>query len=553
MVDDWSYFRSSEVLAQTGHVAYNGWATAMMGWQLYSGALMIRLFGDTFTAVRMSTMIFSLITVILLQRTFVRFGATDRNAAIATAVMTLSPMYLELSATFMSDVQGLFTLVLCIYTCLRALQARTDARAIAWLAAASLGNAVLGSCRQVAWLGVLVMVPSALWLLRKRRTVFASGLAFTVIGMAIVAATLRWYGHQPYALSDNRLFHPRVWGGSRIGNQELQAILEAAFLVLPLLAAFLPSPRKAGRAFWAVVAAVVLLQSLIVWKTLHWEHGFFLNAPYIPNWFTKYGHFTTEAPLLPSPPVVLTGPVLVVVNAFFDIALIYTLRALLQPSSPRSTPQDTQLSNRAVATLLVPFAIAYFVLLIPRASDSLIDRYLIPMGFVAAVWITRAWQRNTARPFPAATLVVTAIIALVSIGSTHDFFAGYRAKGQLLTELHQAGVPDTHIDGGWDIDGWTELHQSDHLNEARIRVPADTYKPHVAAQHNVCMFRVHEDLYPHMAPDYALRYQQDAELGPTPFPAATYTRWLGFGRTTSLYVVKCGPDTGTPTAGDKRW
>jgi hypothetical protein len=30
--DDWSYIKTTQILAQTGHIVYNGWASAMLGW-----------------------------------------------------------------------------------------------------------------------------------------------------------------------------------------------------------------------------------------------------------------------------------------------------------------------------------------------------------------------------------------------------------------------------------------------------------------------------------------------------------------------------------------
>src|SRR5438270_12137274 len=66
--DDWSYIWSAKVLAETGHLTYNGWATAMLGWQVYIGALFIKLFGFSFTATRASVMIVSLLCAALIQR-----------------------------------------------------------------------------------------------------------------------------------------------------------------------------------------------------------------------------------------------------------------------------------------------------------------------------------------------------------------------------------------------------------------------------------------------------------------------------------------------------
>ena len=55
IIDDWSYIKTAQVLAQTGHIAYNGWGSPMLGWQIYFGALFIKLFGFSFTAVRFCT------------------------------------------------------------------------------------------------------------------------------------------------------------------------------------------------------------------------------------------------------------------------------------------------------------------------------------------------------------------------------------------------------------------------------------------------------------------------------------------------------------------
>jgi hypothetical protein len=90
--DDGPYFLMARTLATTGHIAYNGWGTAMLGWQLYIGAAFIKLFGPSFTAVRGSTLLVSLATAFLLQRTFVRSGVTERNATLATLALVVTPL-----------------------------------------------------------------------------------------------------------------------------------------------------------------------------------------------------------------------------------------------------------------------------------------------------------------------------------------------------------------------------------------------------------------------------------------------------------------------------
>ena len=51
-VDDWSYVKTALVFARTGHIVYNGWATAMLGWAIPWAALFIKPATSTRTGKR---------------------------------------------------------------------------------------------------------------------------------------------------------------------------------------------------------------------------------------------------------------------------------------------------------------------------------------------------------------------------------------------------------------------------------------------------------------------------------------------------------------------
>ena len=121
MNDDWSYVQTARILAQTGHIVYNGQGAPILGWQLFLAAPFIKLFGPSFAAIRASTLLVALLTAFLAQRTLVRTGINSRNATIGTLTLVLSPLFLSLSLSFMTDVGGLFCILLCLYACLRAL------------------------------------------------------------------------------------------------------------------------------------------------------------------------------------------------------------------------------------------------------------------------------------------------------------------------------------------------------------------------------------------------------------------------------------------------
>jgi hypothetical protein len=59
--DDGLYILVAKNLAATGHIRYNGRPTAMIYWQLYLAAALVKVFGFSFTAVRASTMVVSVV------------------------------------------------------------------------------------------------------------------------------------------------------------------------------------------------------------------------------------------------------------------------------------------------------------------------------------------------------------------------------------------------------------------------------------------------------------------------------------------------------------
>ena len=126
--DDGPYILMAHTLAYTGHILYNGWAAAMLGWQLYLGAAFIKLFGFSFTTVRMSTAFVAIGAGFPAPANARRRRHLERNATIATLALVLSPLYLMLSVTYMSDIFGLFAFVLCLYGCLAPCRAPTDRR-----------------------------------------------------------------------------------------------------------------------------------------------------------------------------------------------------------------------------------------------------------------------------------------------------------------------------------------------------------------------------------------------------------------------------------------
>ena len=305
-IDDWSYVKTAFEYARTGHFVYNGWATAMLGWMIPWGALFVKLFGYSFTAARLSMLPVDLGSVWLFYSILLRFGIERRNAVFGTLTLGLSPLFIPLGASYMTDVPGLFVILLCLYLCLRAVDAEEDRAALAWLVLAAATNVAGGTVRQIAWLGALVMVPSAAWLIRKRRHALVTGAVLWVLSAAGIFACLRWWVRQPYAVPERIVQGPvssMMLG--HLGAELLKALLCMCLLVLPVLIAWLPRYRTLTRTTQLALSAFLLLLAAAAYG-LHLKRDLHLfTMPWLVHVLGSEGIFQFNWDMIGSRPVTI--------------------------------------------------------------------------------------------------------------------------------------------------------------------------------------------------------------------------------------------------------
>ena len=540
LCDDWSYIKTVQILAQTGHVVYNGWATAMLGWQLYLGAIFVKLFGFSFTIVRASILPIAMATAFLSQRTLVRAGINDWNASLGTLVLVVSPLFLPLTFSFMTDITGLFSIVLCLYACLRALQAETDRAALAWIVFAIISNAIGGTARQIVWLGVLVMVPSTLWLLRHRPRFLLIGGLLCFASVLFIFASLHWFNQQPYSVPEY-LIRDRVGLGTFVilVRNILRGGLDTSLLLLPILLVFIPEIRRAdSRYIKFFIAGLTFFAMFCLFQSRRHVLTFWLT-PYLGNYITIHGLMEDAAihgsHILLTPGVRVLFTTLIAASTLALFALLFTNLKKLHSSQPEP------ISWYSLGMLLVPFTAAYIVLIMPRAASRtylFFDRYLLPLQLMALIAILRFYQERLRTRLPALTLLPIALFAAFGIAGTHDLFALFRARVAAVDELRSAGIPPTAIDAGFEYDGWTQIESARFINDPHIRIqPGDSFSPPSTAG-DLCR-PVFLDDFSALAPRYSMAYNPQECEGPTQFAPVTAHTWLGPHYTT-IYIVNIG-------------
>ena len=481
--DEFSYDKTALEFARTGHILYNGWATAMLGWLIPWGALFIKVFGFSFTGMRLSMLPIDAATVYLFHQILRRFGVNPGNAIFGTLAFALSPIFMPSAVSFMTDVPGMFIIFVCMYMCQEAIKSASDRAALMWLASATVFNVAAGTARQIAWLGALVMVPSTFWLLRKRRGAKETGVVLWGLSFVAVLIFLHWFNSQPYSVPEHIIWARITWGTfPHLAAQLIKMVLCLLLIILPMTVAWLPSARKLTQNGWLRIGGV--LGVFVAFE-------FFAKAMgRMDTWLMPWLMYllpeqSSLRPGMFGTPLEMPLWIRFAISLFVVAAAVIAVEQVLERR--RSEPPKRSAvcgvgrpgtSWNEVAWMLGPFSLSYVLLLMPRgAFDVIQDRYMV--GLVPAILIVllKLYQEQIGPRLPAVSIVMLGLFAAYSVAGTHDYYAESRAQVRAIQMVEDTGVARKSIQAGFPSDGWIQIENGGHINEARIKVPAGAYDP----------------------------------------------------------------------------
>jgi hypothetical protein len=499
-IDDWSYVRTAYDFARTGHFVYNGWATAMLGWQIVWTAPFLKIFGYSFTVARLSMLPFAIGCGWLLHVILRRSGISNRNAIFGSLTFCLSPLFIPLAASYMSDVGGLFLILLCMYLCQRALTATSDQATILWLCAASLTNTIGGTERQIIWLGTLVLVPSTAWLLRQRRGVVPTAIALWSVSLVLIFISTHWFSRQPYSVPEKIIYPPptdptlptsvMLLQRLRIPYLEgksifltvilLKTLLCFLLIALPILLAWFVAARKLGRRVQLRLAAIALCLGFFAWiLNLYGSLEEWL-MPWLFHVLDSEAISDRSWDMLGIRPVALPIWARLIISILVVVSGAAVLEwsiASRRQSPERVTSRESNADNwKTLAVLYLPYTMAYVVLMLPRGLRFYIfDRYLLGILPVAIIFLLKLYEERVDRSLPAISYAALLAFAFYGVAATHDLFALNRARAASVNEVRAAGVKENAIQAGFEYDGWTEINQVGYVNESKIAYPSNAF------------------------------------------------------------------------------
>ncbi len=120
--DDWAYAFTTKHLLDTGTYKLHDWLTANIHFQAYWGSLFALIGGYSFSTLRISTLVLSLLGLIAFYHLAREYDLNRVQAGILTLALFSNYLYLLLSFTFMSNIPFESTLIISLYLYTKAIR-----------------------------------------------------------------------------------------------------------------------------------------------------------------------------------------------------------------------------------------------------------------------------------------------------------------------------------------------------------------------------------------------------------------------------------------------
>jgi hypothetical protein len=456
-VDDWTYAWSVEHLLRTGQLRILDWSVSLNVVHVLWGALFCVPFGFSFTALRVSTWVASLLGLVGLYTLMREMGARRADALLGVGVVAFYPVYFILSFSFMTDVPFVALMIWFFAALARAL-ARASTRA---LVAAVLLACLATAVRPVGVLlaGVLLLAPwpraTGWWPPLSRLA--AAAAPVLVAGLLTLArpaltehrADLTWI-HGSWAwrmvIFPSGLDQLPSW---LVTN--LTVVVGTLGMALIPLALGSLSRASARGALPVGLAAGVLLAA-----ELFRRHGVW--APLDPEFIWSLRELgATEAlvpPLTIAPDRSMGWALGAIVVAAVSLTFVLAPLARRRPSGAGASLAWGALGYFAMGTVLWLFY----------------DRYVLPLVVMATA--LRVGTAGIPRPrLAVAGLVAFAAVSLLGMG---DHLRYSQAFWDAVGWARQAGIETRQLDGGYVVNGWLQYahpEQAARAPNGDVQVP----------------------------------------------------------------------------------
>jgi hypothetical protein len=455
--DDWAWAEILSRWERTGVLRFNGWPGMFLIGHLALGWPIGHVFPGSLRALQLWTITLGVVGVLATYWTVRTFLPVAR-AAVATALVMLSPLYAPLAMSFMTDVPSFAAQACCLALGVRALRER-QARRIAFFTSLSFLVGMVGfTIREYAFVAPasagLVLFARAM--ARRDR---AQVLAVVVPGtVTVVAAGFLYLVRSHMRGSINPQFDmSSILDGivAEFGRSTLYTVVTIAFLVMPAFAfiPLRPLVDTIAAARWRIVASLGFLAAAAAGLVSAWRWSPPVLSPYLDERGTLGTDVMpgTRALLLPAP-VFKILLALVLVAAVLTVVVLATATAKTVGSRGNHRRALAAADARSVSVVFVLASMAGVIAVGTINFFPIFDRYLLAAApFAAALILDRTpAHQATSRARRGAQIAAVGAFAFLGLVWSTDSAGFDAARWTAGEEAVALGVPADRIEAGFE-------------------------------------------------------------------------------------------------------
>jgi hypothetical protein len=458
-------------------------------------------------------------------------GCSQIPASMATACLTLNPIFLANAPSFMSDIPSLLLLLVALLALIRSVDIDEDRVRLnsAGLLISVVLAFIAGANRQINWVAYLGTL-SALGILAPGLRRLVAGAALLLLAGAVPLEL--WFQRQPCTFPmhlsaglSHAIERPLFFLLSTYKMANMQGLI-----MLPVAISAMCPAYWRSRPF-RLAAVALLLPTLLPVDTPFsiWQSRY--SLPGCGQYFTSSGvlvagiDFTVDGISSDPRPEVLPGTVtrVMVVAGVIGLACatLCVARRLRRFRQCGARAIDT---SRVPAVALAASSVAQLVAMVPWLGHGLyFDRYLLPLLPGPLILLAASRNERKCRAVAGLGWLMVGAMWVLALCFLHDYMSYNRASALLLRSLLTRGIPAVEIDGGFELNAETQLRQEGRINHPSLKNPP--YRPEAKGR----FIRAIPDRFPSIDARYRLTSESNpnpVEVWPEPISKVNYSTVL---------------------------
>jgi 4-amino-4-deoxy-L-arabinose transferase-like glycosyltransferase len=446
--DDWSYSKSVNFALQ-GTYTIGDFGAMTLFTHLLWGTLFTKIFGFSFTVLRFSTLISSIIGLFFMNKLIIKITKSQWLAFFSCLLLLLNPLYFSLANTYMTDVNFTTLFILSCYFAFSFFETKREVYILYFFFSSS----ALVLIRQF---GIILPICFfiACFILQEKRGRY---LIFSAIVTGLIFTTLKLYEiflketlspGSAYTFSGSiDLFSLTFWENfsSNLALRYKVILIHILLYGFPLATVFIVSIIKSVNKIYMIIVSLVSV--CVVYFVLKDElfpfHNIFTNMSIGPETFYEgKGHTYSEN----------FARICEVIKIVFCSTTVLVLFLAL---SVRVKSNKLAMKNAPEVLFLLCLLGSYIFMILITQRDVYFDRYHLPLIIVVIFFMS--YILNAFKPDFRFIILPLICFFYVSVFGTKDYLKLNRTRWEAYYFIKKnANTTAGKINGGFEVNSWDD-------------------------------------------------------------------------------------------------